>query len=170
MYYLARMLEAGEDPRFIARRIVVHAAEDVGNADPQALLVATAAAQAVELVGLPEAKIPLAQAVIYIATAPKSNASCVAIHAATTDALNEKLGEIPAHLRDASHPGSRQLGNGQGYLYPHDYPGSYVVQQYLPDHLAGKVYYTPTDQGYEAEIKRRMQRWAARKQGEDLPR
>ena len=170
VYYLARMLEAGEDPRFIARRIVVHAAEDVGNADPQALLVATAAAQAVELVGLPEAKIPLAQAVIYIATAPKSNASCVAIHAATTDALNEKLGEIPAHLRDASHPGSRQLGNGQGYLYPHDYPGSYVVQQYLPDHLAGKVYYTPTDQGYEAEIKRRMQRWAARKQGEDLPR
>lgn len=165
VYYLARMIEAGEDPRFIARRIVVHAAEDVGNADPQALLVATAAAQAVELVGLPEAKIPLAQAVIYIATAPKSNASCAAIHAATEDALKEKLGEIPAHLRDASHPGTRQLGNGKGYIYPHDDPQGYVVQQYLPHHLAGKVYYSPTERGQEAEIKRRMERWAGRKQG-----
>lgn len=159
VYYLARMIEAGEDPKFIARRVVVHAAEDVGNADPQALLVATAAAQAVEFVGLPEAKIPLAQAVIYIATAPKSNASCAAIHAATRDAREEPLGEIPAHLRDSGHPGSKQFGNGVGYLYPHDHPGGFIPQDYLPKHLEGRRYYEPTEYGREAEIRRRMEGW-----------
>lgn len=162
VYYLARMIEAGEDPKFIARRIVVHAAEDVGNADPQALLVATAAAHALEFIGLPEAKIPLAQAVIYIATAPKSNASCVAIHEATRDALEASQGEIPMHLRDASHAGSRQMGHGVGYKYPHDQRDGYVVQSYLPDHLADRVYYQPTDRGYEYEIRQRMEDWKKR--------
>jgi putative ATPase len=165
VYYLARMIEAGEDPRFIARRIVVHAAEDVGNADPQALLVATAAAQAVEFVGLPEAQIPLAQAVIYIATAPKSNASCVAIHAAVQDIRDGKLGEIPAPLRDAGHSGSKQFGNSIGYLYPHDYPGGFVPQQYLPEGLEERRYYEPSDRGHEAKISERMLKWEEIRRG-----
>ncbi|MGE5580989.1 MAG: replication-associated recombination protein A, partial [Bacillota bacterium] len=126
VYYLARMLTAGEDPKFIARRMMIHAAEDVGNADPMALLVATAAAQAVEMVGLPEAQIPMAEAAIYIATAPKSNASCQAIHAAMADVQNEENQLVPAHLRDSSHPGAGKLGDGVGYKYPHDYPGGFV--------------------------------------------
>ena len=123
VYWLARMLAAGEDPRFIARRMVVHAAEDVGNADPHALLVAAAAAQAVEFVGLPEAKIPMAQAAIYIATAPKSNAACVAIHEAMADARRVQARDIPAHLKNPPNElAARTLGHGQGYKYPHDLP------------------------------------------------
>ena len=152
VYYLARMLTAGEDPKFIARRMIIHAAEDVGNADPRALLVASAAAQAVEMVGLPEAQIPMAQAVIYIATAPKSNAACQAIHQAMADVQRLENQVVPVHLRDTSHPGAAKLGDGIGYLYPHDYPDGYIPQTYLPSNLEGKQYYQPTDRGYEAQI------------------
>lgn len=158
VYYLARMLTAGEDPKFIARRMMIHAAEDVGNADPMALLVATAAAQAVEMVGLPEAQIPMAEAAIYIATAPKSNASCQAIHAAMADVQNEENQLVPAHLRDSSHPGAGKLGDGVGYKYPHDYPGGFVEQTYLPPNIAGRKYYRPTDRGREKEIAEYLQR------------
>src|SRR5262245_43143787 len=123
VYWLARMLEAGEDPRFIARRLVIQASEDVGNADPQALLIAVAAMQAVELVGLPECQLNLAQAVTYIATAPKSNASCLAVSKARQDVREGRTLEVPAHLRDTHYPGSEKLGHGEGYEYPHDYPG-----------------------------------------------
>lgn len=157
VHYLARMLTAGEDPKFIARRIMIHAAEDVGNADPQALLVATAAASAVEMIGMPEAQIILAQAAIYIATAPKSNAACQAIHQAMADLREEELLAVPAHLRDASHSGAETLGDGVGYLYPHDYPDAYVVQQYAPDNLTGKRYYQPAGRGYEAGILKYLQ-------------
>ncbi len=152
VYYLARMLTAGEDPKFIARRMIIHAAEDVGNADPQALLVAVAAAQAVEMVGLPEAQIPMAQAAIYIAAAPKSNAGCQAIHQAMAEVQEMENQLVPPHLRDASHPGARKQGDGVGYLYPHDYPGAYVAQQYLPPNLQGRKYYHPSDRGYEKII------------------
>lgn len=152
VYYLARMLSAGEDPKFIARRMIIHAAEDVGNADPRALLVAVAAAQALEMVGLPEAQIPMAQAAIYIATAPKSNASCSAIHQAMADVENLENQMVPAHLRDSSHPGASRLGDGADYLYPHDYPEGIVKQDYLPANLSGKRYYQPTGRGYEKEI------------------
>lgn len=153
VYYMARMLSAGEDPKFIARRMIVHAAEDVGNADPRALLVAVAAAQALEMVGLPEAKIPMAQAAIYIATAPKSNACCTAIYKALADVEEYENQAVPAHLRDPSHPGAARLGNGVGYLYPHDYPEGVVKQDYLPSNLLNKCYYQPTDRGYEQEIR-----------------
>ena len=159
LFYLAKMLKAGEDPKFIARRMIVHAAEDIGNADPRALLMAVAAAQAVEMVGLPEARIPMAQAVIYLATAPKSNASCEGINLAAQAVEEVSQGTVPLHLKDASHPGSRQLGHGQGYLYPHDYPGHHVRQEYLPEELKGQRYYHPTDQGYEGEIKERLEKW-----------
>ncbi|NLC53582.1 MAG: replication-associated recombination protein A [Firmicutes bacterium] len=159
LFYLARMLKAGEDPKFIARRMIVHAAEDIGNADPQALLVAVAAAQAVEMVGLPEARIPMAQAATYLATAPKSNACCQGIDRAFADVDAVSQGTIPMHLRDASHPGSRQLGHGQGYLYPHDFPGHYVRQEYLPAEVKGRRYYVPTTEGYEREIKTRLEKW-----------
>jgi putative ATPase len=152
VYYLARMLTAGEDPKFIARRMMIHAAEDVGNADPRALLLTVAAAQAVEMVGLPEAQIIMAEAAIYIATAPKSNASCVAIHEAMAAVQELENQAVPAHLRDSSHSGAARLGDGVGYLYPHDYSGGYVGQQYLPENLRGKHYYRPTDYGYEAVI------------------
>lgn len=158
VYYLARMLKAGEDPKFIARRMIIHAAEDVGNADPRALLVAVAAAQALEMVGLPEAQIPMAQAAIYIATAPKSNACCSAIHQAMADVENLENRIVPAHLRDSSHPGAARLGDGVGYLYPHDYPEGIVKQDYLPANLLGKNYYQPTDRGYEGEIRSYLQR------------
>ena len=153
VYYLARMLRAGEDPKFIARRMIIHASEDVGNSDPRALLVAVAAAQALEMVGLPEAQIPMAQAAIYIATAPKSNACCSAIHQAMADVENLENQTVPAHLRDSSHPGAARLGDGVGYLYPHDYPEGFVRQDYLPANLLNKSYYSPTDRGYEAEIR-----------------
>lgn len=151
VHYLARMLEAGEDIKFIARRIVICAAEDVGNADPQALVVAMAAAQAVQFVGLPEARIPLAQAVLYIACAPKSNAAYVAIDAALEDVRNMDCGQPPIHLRDASYKGAKQFGHGKGYLYPHNYDGGFVEQQYLPDKLTGKIYYAPSQRGMEKE-------------------
>jgi putative ATPase len=168
VYYLARMLTAGEDPKFIARRMMIHAAEDVGNADPRALLVAAAAAQAVEMVGLPEAQIIMAQAAIYIASAPKSNAACVAIHQAMADVQQLENQAVPAHLRDASHSGAAKLGDGVGYLYPHDYPAGYVKQQYLPGNLSGKQYYQPTRRGYETVIAEylRQNRAAARKEAQ----
>ncbi len=156
LYWLARMLDAGEDPRFIARRLFVHAAEDVGLADPQALLIAAAAAQAVEFIGLPEARIPLAEAVIYIAAAPKSNAVVAAIDAASKDVVAKKAGSVPPHLRDASYPGAERLGHGVGYKYPHDFPGAFVPQQYLPDGLGPVTYYRPTDRGREKEIRERL--------------
>ena len=158
VYYLARMITAGEDPKFIARRMMIHAAEDVGNADPQALLVATAAAQAVEMVGLPEAQIPMAQAAIYIATAPKSNASCQAIHQAMADVRDEENQIVPSHLRDSSHPGAAKLGDGVGYRYPHDYEGGYVEQDYLPENIRGRHYYQPTERGYEEVIRQYLRK------------
>ncbi|HEY8393133.1 MAG TPA: replication-associated recombination protein A [Capillibacterium sp.] len=159
LFYLARMLQAGEDPKFIARRMVIQAAEDIGNADPRALMVAVAAAQAVEMVGLPEGRIPLAQAAVYLATAPKSNACYLGIDQASRDVETVSQGTIPLHLRDASHPGSRQFGYGQGYLYPHDFPGHYVAQEYLPAELRGRRYYRPTAEGYEREIQSRLEKW-----------
>ncbi|MDA8213218.1 MAG: AAA family ATPase [Clostridia bacterium] len=158
LHWLARMLYAGEDPRFIARRLIVHASEDVGLADPQALQVAVAAAQALEYAGMPEARIPLAQAVIYIATAPKSNAVYCAIDQALEDIEKRDVGRVPAHLRDANYRGASQLGHGKGYLYPHDYPGNYVEQQYLPDPLLGTRYYNPTANGNEAKVRERLRR------------
>ena len=143
VHYLARMIVAGEDVKFIARRIVICAAEDVGNADPQALVVAMAAAQAVQFIGMPEARIVLSQAVIYIATAPKSNASYLAIDQAIQDVKQKNCGSIPLHLRDAHYQGAKGLGHGVEYLYPHNYAGSYIEQQYLPDPLVGTVYYHP---------------------------
>lgn len=157
LFYLARMLAAGEDPRFIARRMIIAAAEDVGNADPRALTVAVTAAQALEMIGLPEGRIPLAQAAVYLATAPKSNAVYLGIDRALDDVKNKETGDIPPHLRDAAHPGVKALGHGKGYLYPHDFPGHYVRQQYLPDQLRGEVYYQPGELGYEKEIRKRME-------------
>jgi putative ATPase len=139
VYYLAKMLYAGEDPRFIARRIVICASEDVGDADPMALLIATSALRAVEFIGMPEARIPLAQATIYIANAPKSNACYKAIEAAMVDVENEQTMEVPEHLKDSHYPGAKKLGHGEGYKYPHDY-GGYVKQEYLPKK---KKYYNP---------------------------
>jgi putative ATPase len=156
LYWLAKMVVAGEDPRFIARRIIVHASEDVGMADPQALLIATAAAHAVEYVGWPEAKLPLAQAVIHIATAPKSNSVVIAINKAIEDVNQMASGEVPKHLRDSSYQVSKDQGYGIDYLYPHDFPGNYVPQQYLPDHLSGASYYVPGTNGYEATIHKRL--------------
>jgi len=158
VYWLAKMLKAGEDPRFIARRMVIFAAEDVGLADPQGLLVANAAAEAVEFVGMPEAQIPLAQAVIYLATAPKSNSAYLAIKAANADVENFPQAKVPLHLRDASYKGAAKLGHGKGYLYPHDYPGHWVEQQYLPDPLRDRTYYKPSAQGYEEKIRDRIKK------------
>lgn len=140
LHYLARMLEAGEDPRFIARRIVVHAAEDVGLADPQALVVAQNAAQAIEFIGMPEGRLILAQAALHIALAPKSNLVLTGIEAALEDVKNGKIGPVPLHLRDSHYQGAAKFEHGKGYLYPHNYPGNYVEQQYLPDVLVGRKY------------------------------
>ena len=159
LYWLARMLAAGEDPRFIARRLVIQAAEDVGNADPMALVLATAAAHAVEYVGLPEAQIPLAQATAYVATAPKSNASYLAISRANEDVRNRVVPLVPKHLRDANYPGAKQFGHGEGYKYPHDYPGHHVPQEYLPKGTKSRRYYEPTEQGFEKKIRARMEEW-----------
>jgi putative ATPase len=149
VHYLARMLEAGEDPRFVARRLVIFASEDVGLADHSALLVAVAAAQAVEHVGLPEAQLNLAQATIYLATSPKSNSAAVAIWTAREDVRNGVVGEVPAHLRDAHYQGAQTLGHGKGYQYPHDDPRGWVEQDYLPEALRGRVWYRPSDHGEE---------------------
>ncbi len=162
VYWLARMLAAGEDPRYIARRMVVHAAEDVGLADPMALLVATAAAHAVEYVGLPEARIPMAEAAIYIATAPKSNAVVRAIGDAMRDVEERRADSVPRHLRDSSHPRAvARLGHGVGYAYPHDHPDGFVRQAYRPDGVQGRRYYRPTTHGAEADVRRRLEDWWA---------
>lgn len=162
LYWLARMIAAGEDPRFIARRLVIQSAEDVGNADPMALVIATAAAHAVEYVGLPEAQIPLAQATIYVASAPKSNASCQGIARAMEDVRNRVVPLVPKHLRDANYPGAKQFGHGEGYKYPHSYPGHYVPQEYLPEGTKSRRYYEPTELGYEKKIKARLEEWERR--------
>ncbi len=153
LYWMAKMIYAGEDPRFIARRIVICAAEDVGNADPNALVLASAALNVAEFVGLPEARIPLAQAAVYVACAPKSNAVYLGIDQALEDVKTKKAGNVPAHLRDASYSGAEKLGHGQGYKYVHDFPNHYVPQQYMPFQA---TYYSPTEQGYEKKIKDRL--------------
>lgn len=157
VYYLARMLYAGEDIRFIARRIMICASEDVGNADPQALMVAVSAAQAVERIGMPEAQIILAQAVTYVATAPKSNAAVCAISEAMDAVRNQRGMPVPPHLQDAHYRGSADLGRGTGYRYAHDYPNHYVKQQYLPDGMEGQTFYHPAESGYEKQIRAYMQ-------------
>ena len=149
LYWLARMLEAGEDARFIARRLVILASEDIGMADPQSLLVADAAARAVEFVGLPEAQLNLAQAVVHLANAPKSNSVMAGLGRAKADVALLAAGAVPKHLRDASYPGSARLGHGKGYLYPHDQPGGWVVQEYRPAHLQGRRYWQPTGRGQD---------------------
>ncbi len=161
IYWMARMLEAGEDPRFIARRLVIQASEDVGNADPQALLIALAAMQAVELIGLPECQLNLAQATTYLATAPKSNASYLAISKATEDVRNSRTLQVPAHLRDTHYQGAKMLGHGEDYEYPHDHPDGWVAQDYLPEK---RRYYEPVDRGYEAVIRQRMEELRRRKE------
>jgi putative ATPase len=158
LYWLAKMVHAGEDPRFIARRIVIHAAEDVGLADPMALVLANAAFQAAEFIGWPEARIPLAEATIYIATAPKSNSTVAAIGAAMKDVESGRTLEVPQHLRDTHYKGAERLGHGEGYKYAHDYEGHYVPQDYLG---AEKTYYEPTEQGVEKKIKERLDKWRA---------
>jgi putative ATPase len=155
LHYLARMIEAGEDPRFIARRIIVHASEDVGMADPTALPVAIAAAQAVEFVGLPEARINLAQAVIHLALAPKSNAVVKAISDAQADVRAGLIGAVPAHLRDAHYSGAQKLGHGEDYKYPHDFEEGVVAQRYAPDSVADRVYYQPSGHGNEGRVAER---------------
>ncbi len=156
LHWMARMLEAGEDARFIARRMVIFASEDVGMADPMALLVANAAAHAVEYAGLPEAQLNLAQACVHLATAPKSNRSALGIWNAREDVRNGVGGEVPPHLRGTGYRGAATLGHGEGYVYPHDDPRGWVDQQYGPDDLGGRVYYEPSDHGFEAEVARRM--------------
>ena len=156
LYWLARMLEAGEDARFIARRLVILASEDIGMADPMALLVADGAARAVEFVGLPEARLNLAQAVVHLATAPKSNRVTVGLGRAAADARAPGTGLVPMHLRDAHYRGAADLGHGDGYEYPHDDPDGWVSQEYRPDEVAGNVYYDPSAHGFEHEVARRM--------------
>ncbi|MDG5786463.1 AAA family ATPase [Evansella sp. AB-P1] len=163
LYWLAKMIYAGEDPRFIARRIYVHAAEDIGLADPNALLVAQAAAYAVDFVGMPEARIPLAEAALYLATAPKSNAVISGIDSALRTVELEKTGDVPVHLRDAHYKGATKLGHGEGYKYPHNYELHYVPQQYLPDHLIKKQFYQPSINGYEKTVQKRLDYFEERK-------
>jgi len=153
VYYLARMLYAGEDPKFIARRIVICASEDVGNADPHALQVAVSAMHAVQFLGMPEGKFALSQATIYVACAPKSNAACTAVDAALADVASVQIKSIPQHLQDAHYKGAKDLNRGTGYKYPHNFAGNYIPQQYLPDELENKIYYTPTENGVEKRIK-----------------
>jgi putative ATPase len=160
VFWLARMLESGEDPRFIARRIIICASEDVGNADPQALVVAAAALQSVEFVGLPECQLPLAQAVTYIATAPKSNAATLAIGKARADVQSGRTLPVPKHLRDTHYQGAEQLGHGAGYQYSHNAPDAWTGQAYLPE---GRRYYEPVDRGYEAVIRQRLEEWRRRR-------
>jgi putative ATPase len=157
------MLEAGEDARFIARRLVILASEDVGLADPMALVVANAAAHAVEYVGLPEAQLNLAEAVLYLATAPKSNRTALAIWSAREDVRKGPSAEVPVHLRDAHYQGAKSLGHGKGYSYPHDDPAGWVDQQYQPSELEGRRYYDPSQHGHEAVVRERM---AARQKSE----
>ena len=158
LYWLARMLEAGEDPRFIARRLVILASEDIGLADDNALPIAEAAARAVEFVGLPEAQLNLAHAVVRLAVAPKSNRVTVALGRAAADARAAGAGEVPTHLRDAHYQGAASLGHGEGYRYPHDDPDGWVLQEHRPAEVAGNVYYEPSDHGAEAAL---GDRWPA---------
>lgn len=159
LFWLARMLESGEDPLFIARRLVISASEDIGNADPQALVLATAAAQAVQQIGLPEGRIPLAQAAVYLATAPKSNAAYLAINEAQALIKKGSAMAVPTHLRDGSYQGASRLGHGENYLYPHDFPGHFVPQTYLPQGLEQKIFYRPGTEGQEQEISERLKKW-----------
>jgi len=161
LHYLARMLEAGEDPRFVARRIMICASEDVGLADPTALTTAVAAAQAVQLVGMPEARIILSQAVLHLALAPKSNACCTAVDEAIADVRAGAAGPVPPHLRDSHYAGAAALGHGKGYHYSHDDPAGVVPQQYPPDDLVGRDYYRPTSHGLERELSGRVSRLRA---------
>jgi putative ATPase len=158
LHYLARMLEAGEDPRFIARRLVILASEDIGLADPTALTTAVAAAQAVQLIGMPEARLNLAQATIALALAPKSNAVIKAIEAASADVRAGRIGVVPSHLRDAHYGGSKKIGHGKGYKYAHDAPYGIAEQQYAPDVVDGATYYEPTTLGAEAGVKERWEK------------
>ena len=167
LHYLARMVEAGEDPRFIARRLVILASEDIGLADPTALTTAVAAAQAVQLIGMPEARLNLAQAVIALAVAPKSNAVINAINAASADVRAGKIGPVPSHLRDAHYGGSKKIGHGKGYKYAHDEPFGVAEQQYAPDVVADATYYRPTSLGAEAAVKERWERLRRIVRGED---
>ena len=158
LHYLARMIEAGEDPRFIARRVMISAAEDIGMADPQALVIAVAAADAVQYVGMPEGRIPLAEAVVYLATAPKSNAAYMALDAAIADVRAGKIGRVPKHLRDAHYAGAKKLGHGKGYKYAHDYEFGVAEQQYLPDELRDTRYYRPSENGNERDVGPRVEK------------
>ena len=158
MHYLARMIEAGEDPRFIARRLVISASEDIGLADPQALVIAVAAADAVAFIGMPEGRIPLAEATAYLATTAKSNAAYLAIDQAIADVRAGGIGRVPVHLRDAHYPGAKRLGHGKGYVYPHDLDVGVATQQYLPDELRGRRYYEPTGRGLERDIAARVEK------------
>ncbi len=167
VYWVARMLQAGEDPRFIARRIAILASEDIGNADPRAITVAAAAFDIVEKIGMPEAQLTLAQAAIYMATAPKSNASALAIWAAMKDVRDGRTLPVPKHLRDTHYQGSTRLGHGEGYQYPHDHQDGHVQQDYLG---VAKIYYTPTDRGFEAEIQQRLDAWRQHPPQPDPPR
>lgn len=167
IYWLATMLEAGEDARFIARRLVILASEDIGTADPTSLLIATAAAQAVEFVGLPEAQLNLAHAVVHLATAPKSNRAYRAILAARADVRERPSSGVPAHLRDAHYQGAAAIGHGDGYEYPHDVPEGWVDQTHLPPEVAGRRYYEPSDHGREREIAQRMHRLRTTPEGDD---
>lgn len=157
VYYLAKMLYAGEDIKFIARRIMICASEDVGNADPQALVVAVAAAQAVERIGMPEAEIILSQAVLYVASAPKSNSAVMAV-AAAGESVRQTKTTVPSHLQDAHYKGAKNLGRGTGYQYVHNFPGHYTAQQYLPDEIRDARFYQPSDSGYETQIKEHLKR------------
>ncbi len=166
LHYLARMIEAGEDPRFIARRLIISAAEDIGLAQPQALSLAVAAAEAVALIGMPEGRIPLAEATVFLATSPKSNAAYVGINEALRDVRDGKSGVVPTHLRDASYSGAKGLGHGVGYSYPHNDPLGIVAQEYLPETLRGTTYYRPTAHGQEREIAERLDRLRSILRGE----
>jgi putative ATPase len=169
LHYLARMIEAGEDPRFIARRVMILAAEDIGMADPQALPIAVAAAEGVALIGMPEGRILLAEAVVYLATAPKSNASYKALDAAIADVRAGKIGRVPNHLRDAHYPGAQRLGHGKGYQYAHDADFGVAPQQYLPDELVGTTYYDPSGFGYERDVAVRLEKIRAILSGRSDP-
>ncbi len=166
LYWMAKMLEGGEDPRFVARRVVICAAEDVGNAQPLALVLASAALQAAEFVGMPEARIPLAQAVTYIATSPKSNAAYLAIDRAMEDVREGRALEVPERLRDASYRGAKRLGRGEGYQYAHEGEGHFVAQEYMP---VERTYYEPTEEGAEKQIKERLEAWKKRKREKKSP-
>ncbi len=164
LYYMNRMLEGGEDPKFVLRRILIFASEDVGNADPQALQVATSAMQAFEFMGMPEGSLPMTQAVTYLATAPKSNAVIESYGKARKDALEHGDLEIPDQLLNAPTDLHEEMGHGRGYRYPHNFSGNYVVEDYLPDELRGRRYYEPSENGYESEIKKRLQRWRSERE------